>query len=90
MIDYPGTLLFVSHDRYFINRIATKVVELSGTGSFEYLGDYDYYVEKKQELLELAQMNATSQTQVQHEQPDKASTSKIDKEAKNVNVKLDV
>lgn len=82
LIDYPGTLLFVSHDRYFINRIATKVVELSGTGSFEYLGDYDYYVEKKQELLELAQMNATSQTQVQHEQPDKASTSKIDKEAK--------
>ncbi|MGY4797628.1 ABC transporter ATP-binding protein [Lysinibacillus fusiformis] len=82
LIDYPGTLLFVSHDRYFINRIATKVVELSGTGSFEYLGDYDYYVEKKQELLELAQMNATSQTQVQQEQPDKASTSKIDKEAK--------
>lgn len=57
LIDYPGTLLFVSHDRYFINRIATKVVELSGTGSFEYLGDYDYYIEKKQELLELAQMN---------------------------------
>lgn len=46
LIDYPGTLLFVSHDRYFINRIATKVVELSGTGSFEYLGDYDYYIEK--------------------------------------------
>lgn len=47
LIDYPGTLLFVSHDRYFINRIATKVVELSGDGSFEYLGDYDYYLEKK-------------------------------------------
>ncbi|MFM9532157.1 ABC-F family ATP-binding cassette domain-containing protein [Lysinibacillus sp. IITD104] len=82
LIDYPGTLLFVSHDRYFINRIATKVVELSGTGSFEYLGDYDYYVEKKQELLELAQMNAASQPQVQQDLPDKTSTSKIDKEAK--------
>ncbi|WP_312127036.1 ABC-F family ATP-binding cassette domain-containing protein [Lysinibacillus boronitolerans] len=82
LIDYPGTLLFVSHDRYFINRIATKVVELSGTGSFEYLGDYDYYIEKKQELLELAQMNATSQPQVQQDLPDKTSTSKIDKEAK--------
>lgn len=91
LIDYPGTLLFVSHDRYFINRIATKVVELSGTGSFEYLGDYDYYIEKKQELLELAQMNAASQPpQVQQDLPDKTSTSKIDKEAKNVNVKLDV
>ncbi|WP_155593767.1 ATP-binding cassette domain-containing protein [Lysinibacillus cavernae] len=82
LIDYPGTLLFVSHDRYFINRIATKVVELSGTGSFEYLGDYDYYVEKKQELLELAQMKAASQPQVQQELADKTSTSKIDKEAK--------
>lgn len=82
LIDYPGTLLFVSHDRYFINRIATKVVELSGTGSFEYLGDYDYYVEKKQELLELAQMKAASQPQIQQDLPDKTSTSKIDKEAK--------
>lgn len=82
LIDYPGTLLFVSHDRYFINRMATKVVELSGTGSFEYLGDYDYYVEKKQELLELAQMKAASQPQVQQDLPDKTSTSKIDKEAK--------
>ncbi|MEY2373808.1 ABC transporter ATP-binding protein [Lysinibacillus capsici] len=82
LIDYPGTLLFVSHDRYFINRIATKVVELSGTGSFEYLGDYDYYVEKKQELLELAQMKAASQPQVQQDLPDKTTTSKIDKEAK--------
>lgn len=82
LIDYPGTLLFVSHDRYFINRIATKVVELSGTGSFEYLGDYDYYVEKKQELLELAQMKVASQPQVQQDLPDKTSTSKIDKEVK--------
>ncbi|RKJ17655.1 ABC transporter ATP-binding protein, partial [Butyricicoccus sp. 1XD8-22] len=47
LIEYPGTLLFVSHDRYFINRIATKVIELSSDKSFEYLGDYDYYVEKK-------------------------------------------
>lgn len=61
LIDYPGTLLFVSHDRYFINRIATKVVELSGTGSFEYLGDYDYYLEKKQELEELAEMKAAAE-----------------------------
>ena len=54
LIDYPGTILFVSHDRYFINRIATKVLELSRHGSIEYLGDYDYYVEKKLEQEELA------------------------------------
>ncbi|OLN21506.1 multidrug ABC transporter ATP-binding protein [Domibacillus antri] len=56
LIDFPGTLLFVSHDRYFINRIATKVVELDKTGVTVYLGDYDYYVEKKNEQEELAEL----------------------------------
>ena len=54
LIDYPGTILFVSHDRYFINRIATKVLELNRHGSAEFLGDYDYYLEKKLEQEELA------------------------------------
>lgn len=58
LIDYDGTLLFVSHDRYFINRIATKVVELSENGSKMYLGDYDYYLEKKQEEEEIAELLA--------------------------------
>ncbi|MDB7621510.1 ABC-F family ATP-binding cassette domain-containing protein [Enterococcus faecium] len=58
LIDYDGTLLFVSHDRYFINRIATKVVELSENGSKVYLGDYDYYLEKKQEEEEIAELLA--------------------------------
>lgn len=58
LIDYEGTLLFVSHDRYFINRIATKVIELSETGSKLYLGDYDYYLEKKKEEEELAALLA--------------------------------
>ena len=50
LIDFDGTLLFVSHDRYFINRVATHILELSENGSTLYLGDYDYYVEKKAEL----------------------------------------
>ena len=50
LIDFDGTLLFVSHDRYFINRVATHVLELSENGSTLYLGDYDYYVDKKAEL----------------------------------------
>ena len=54
LIDYDGTLLFVSHDRYFINRIATNIVELSAEGSKLYLGDYDYYIEKKQQEAALA------------------------------------
>ncbi|MGE7897014.1 ABC-F family ATP-binding cassette domain-containing protein [Bacillus cereus] len=56
LIDYPGTLLFVSHDRYFINRVTTTVVELSTEGAQEYLGDYDYYVEKKNEMSERAEL----------------------------------
>ncbi|AGT30655.1 multidrug ABC transporter ATP-binding protein [Geobacillus genomosp. 3] len=60
LIDYPGTILFVSHDRYFINRIATKLFELSSGGLTEYLGDYDYYIAKKAEMCELARLNAHS------------------------------
>lgn len=58
LIDFDGTLLFVSHDRYFINRVATKVLEISEEGSTLYLGDYDYYLEKKAELEELARLKA--------------------------------
>ena len=59
LIDFDGTLLFVSHDRYFINRVATHVLELSENGSTLYLGDYDYYVEKKAEV-ETSQTEGTS------------------------------
>ncbi|WP_055442047.1 ABC-F family ATP-binding cassette domain-containing protein [Anoxybacillus suryakundensis] len=63
LIEYPGTIIFVSHDRYFINRIATKIYELSTDGLIEYLGDYDYYVAKKAELLELGQINQKTITE---------------------------
>ncbi|MDM5153072.1 ABC-F family ATP-binding cassette domain-containing protein [Bacillus sp. DX1.1] len=72
LIDFPGTLLFVSHDRYFINRVTTTVVELSADGAQEYLGDYDYYVEKKNEMFERAEFeqletNAPAQKQIAQE-----------------------
>ena len=59
LIEYDGTLLFVSHDRYFINRIATQVLEISPDGATLYLGDYDYYLAKK---AELEQIEAITQT----------------------------
>lgn len=71
LIDFDGTLLFVSHDRYFINRVATHVLELSENGSTLYLGDYDYYIEKKA----TAEMSQTEE----------ASTSNQAKEASPVN-----
>ena len=45
---FEGTMLFISHDRYFINRIATKVVEIRDGRLAEYAGDYDYYLEKRE------------------------------------------
>jgi len=54
--DFDGTLLFVSHDRYFINRIANKVYEINPDGITVYLGDYDYYLQKKEELEALANL----------------------------------
>lgn len=90
LIDFPGTLIFVSHDRYFINRIATKVVELSNEGSFEYLGDYDYYVEKKEELAEIAAEKEAALVKtkpiVQKEIP--TSNQAIDKETKKKERKI--
>ena len=71
LIDFDGTLLFVSHDRYFINRVATHVLELSEKGSTLYLGDYDYYVDKKAEM-EVSQI-------------EEASTSNQAKEVSSVN-----
>lgn len=47
---YEGTVLYVSHDRYFINRTASRILELSGGKLTSYLGNYDYYLEKKTAL----------------------------------------
>ncbi len=81
LIDYPGTILFVSHDRYFINRIATKVIELSKDGNEEFLGDYDYYLEKKQEQAEIQALEQQDQAKTLDTAVEKTNY-KIDKEAK--------
>ncbi|MDM5311275.1 ABC transporter ATP-binding protein [Peribacillus frigoritolerans] len=81
LIDYPGTILFVSHDRYFINRIATKVIELSKDGNEEFLGDYDYYLEKKQEQAEIQALEQQDQAKTLDAAVEKTNY-KIDKEAK--------
>jgi ATP-binding cassette subfamily F protein 3 len=84
LIDYPGTILFVSHDRYFINRIATKVLELSPKGSLEYLGDYDYYVEKKLEQEELAALAQAASAKKTAEQDLEKNSYQQDKESKKL------
>ena len=69
LIDFDGTLLFVSHDRYFINRVATHVLELSGNGSTLYLGDYDYYVDKKAEVEAIQTEEASTSNQAKEPSP---------------------
>ena len=85
LIDFDGTLLFVSHDRYFINRVATKVMEISEDGATIYLGDYDYYLEKKAELEELARLEA-EENQVS-EEVQVASAGASDYQAQKANQK---
>lgn len=61
LIDYEGTLLFISHDRYFLNKMAESMLELSRGGVTPYLGNYDDYVEKKQELEEMEQQRKAAE-----------------------------
>lgn len=85
LVDYPGTILFVSHDRYFINRIATRVIELNKDCAVDYLGDYDYYVDKKleQEELKAEQNSQKASAPNGNQKPDKASYQQ-EKEAKKL------
>ena len=50
---YTGTVLFVSHDRYFINKVATRILNLTGETVVNYIGNYDYYLEKCRELTQI-------------------------------------
>jgi ATP-binding cassette, subfamily F, member 3 len=61
--EYDGTLIFVSHDRYFLNRIADRIVELHPDGTEHFLGNYDEMVAKKQEMLEWQSSNDTASSQ---------------------------
>ncbi|MCG3088306.1 ABC-F family ATP-binding cassette domain-containing protein [Sporosarcina cyprini] len=85
--DFPGTIIFVSHDRYFINRLATKVIDVNESGATEYLGDYDYFLEKKAEQAELlAEGQATTATPLTGQS--NGGRSESDKELKRQERKL--
>ena len=60
---YTGTILYVSHDRYFINQTATRILELTGNTLVNYIGDYDYYLEKKEELTQIYAPQTAETTQ---------------------------
>lgn len=63
LLEYPGTLFFISHDRYFVNRIADRVLVLENGGIREYEGNYDYYEKKRREEEELEPEEKVTRTE---------------------------
>ncbi len=82
---YTGTVLYVSHDRYFINRTATRILDLTGQHLNEYKGNYDYYLEKKdvvEETYAKSQSASGTSGTLSSPQPAPADNSKADWQAK--------
>lgn len=82
LMDYEGTLLFISHDRYFLNKMAERIVELSPNGTEHFLGNYDDMLEKKQEQAEALQesLAKTAANAAKHAAPESAPASSYETE----------
>ncbi|KOA18309.1 putative ABC transporter ATP-binding protein YheS [Clostridium homopropionicum DSM 5847] len=83
ILGYDGTIITISHDRYFLNKIAEKIYELNENGVKTYLGNYNYYVEKKNNPLrfeELLENEGKTKTQIQYEKKKKREEEKIQKQ----------
>ena len=71
-------MLYVSHDRYFINQTATRILELTGQTLVNYIGNYDYYLEKKEELTRIYAPAADAAAPEETAAPSEASSTKLD------------
>ena len=94
ILDYEGTVLIISHDRYFLNKIAVKILEMKDDGMSEYLGNYDYYVEKQKEMMAKDEESQTiSKTQLNKEKKKqnlkRNEIKKIKNDIKNIEEKMD-
>ena len=67
LLDYSGTLLLISHDRYFINKLATRVLVLTKDGMKEYLGNYDYYLERTKNEAEVQKQEESKREKPQND-----------------------
>jgi len=85
ILGYGGTILLISHDRYFLNKVIGKIIELTRTGLNEYLGNYSYYIEKKKNPLrfqEIEEFSGMTKTQQQNEKKKKKELEKFEKDKK--------
>ncbi len=88
LVNYDGTILVVSHDRYFLNKVTNKIIDMSQDGLFEYLGNYDYYVEKKAELEQTDDEVLVTKTKTQiNAERKKERNIKIEKKKKEKEIK---
>jgi ATP-binding cassette subfamily F protein 3 len=86
LLDYEGTLLFISHDRYFLNKMAERIVELKPSGTDHFLGNYDEMIEKKNEIeearLEALSKQASGSKSAANSDNTPANSYEADKQAK--------
>jgi ATP-binding cassette subfamily F protein 3 len=85
IVGYDGTILLISHDRHFLNKVIGKILELTRTGLTEYLGNYSYYTEKKKNPLrfqEIEEFSGMTKTQQQNEKKKKRELEKLEREKK--------
>lgn len=96
---YTGTVFYVSHDRYFINQTATRILDLTNQAVVNYIGDYDYYLEKKDELTEKYAPSQTEEAEVkniseskltwQQQKEEEARKRKLANELKKVEARIE-
>ena len=85
LLNYTGTLFTISHDRYFLNTVVDKILVLDSEGITEYLGNYDYYIEKKKQALEMNTVEAVEEktkTQLKDEKRKEREQREIEKKAR--------
>ncbi|MCY6355439.1 ribosomal protection-like ABC-F family protein [Clostridium sp. ZS2-4] len=85
ILNYDGTVLVISHDRYFLNKVVDKIHELNIDGVKTYLGNYTYYVEKKKNPLrfqDLEEFEGKTKTQINYEKKKKKEEEKLEKQRK--------
>jgi ATP-binding cassette, subfamily F, member 3 len=85
LLNYDGTVLVISHDRYFLNKVISKIYELKEDGVKEYLGNYSYYIEKKKNPLRYEvelEVRGKTKTQIQEDKKRKKDLEKQEKEKK--------
>jgi ATP-binding cassette subfamily F protein 3 len=87
ILNYDGTIILISHDRYFLNKIINKIFELNEDGVKEYLGNYSYYVEKKKNPLRFEyeeEGSGITKTQIKLDKKKKREAEKVEKEKANL------